>query len=98
MTAIDEMLIPIVGKKYHRYIDDFEFGCGLLQQAEATLARLQEILEHFELALNSSNTKIIESPCSLDPVWLHDLKNYKFRRGKIRQKNDLLHYFDLVMD
>lgn len=98
MTAIDEMLIPIVGKKYHRYIDDFEFGCGSLQQAEATLARLQEILEHFELALNSSKTKIVESPCSLDPVWLHDLKNYKFRRGKIQQKNDLIHYFDLVMD
>ncbi len=98
MTAIDEMLIPIVGKKYHRYIDDFEFGCGSLQQAEATLARLQEILEHFELALNSSKTKIVESPCSLDPVWLHDLKNFKFRRGKIQQKNDLLHYFDLVID
>lgn len=98
MTAIDEMLIPVVGKKYHRYIDDFEFGCSTLQQAEATLARLQEILAYFELALNSSKTKIVESPCSLDPAWLHDIKNYKFRRGKTQQKNDLLHYFDLVMD
>jgi len=98
MTAIDEMLIPVVGKKYHRYIDDFEFGCGSLQQAEATLARLQEVLEYFELSLNSSKTKIVELPCSLDPAWLHDLKNYKFRGGRVQQKNDLLHYFDLVMD
>ena len=28
MTSIDEMLVPIVGNKYHRYIDDFEFGCS----------------------------------------------------------------------
>lgn len=98
MTAIDEILIPVVGKKYHRYIDDFEFGCATLQEAESTLARLQEALEHFELTLNSSKTKIIESPCSIDPVWIHDLKNYKFRNGKIQQRNDFLHYFDLVMD
>ena len=98
MTAIDEMLVPVVGNKYHRYIDDFEFGCSSLQQAETTLARLQETLEHFELALNSSKTKIIELPCTLDPIWIHELKNFKFRNGKTQQKNDFLHYFDLVMD
>lgn len=98
MTAIDEILVPVVGKKYHRYIDDFEFGCATLQEAEATLARLQEALEYFELTLNSSKTKIVASPCYIDPVWIHDLKNYKFRNGKTQQKNDFLHYFDLVMD
>lgn len=98
MTSIDEMLVPIVGNKYHRYIDDFEFGCSTYQQAETTLARLQEVLEKFELTLNSSKTRIIESPCPLDPIWLHELKNYKFRSGQTQQRNDFLHYFDLVMD
>ena len=98
MTSIDEMLVPVVGNKYHRYIDDFEFGCSSYQQAETTLARLQEILEQFELTLNSSKTKIIESPYSLDPIWLHELKNYRFRSGQVQQRNDYLHYFDLVMD
>jgi hypothetical protein len=98
MTSIDKMLVPIVGNKYHRYIDDFEFGCSTYQQAETTLARLQETLEQFELTLNSSKTRILESPCPLDPIWLHELKNYKFRSGQTQQKNDFLHYFDLVMD
>lgn len=98
MTSIDEMLVPSVGKKYHRYIDDFEFGCSSYQQAESTLARLQETLEQFELTLNSAKTKIIESPNPLDPIWLHQLKNYSFRTGKARQRNDLFQYFDLVMD
>lgn len=98
MTSVDEMLLPIVGGKYHRYIDDFEFGCGSYQQAETTLGRLQEILEQFELTLNPSKIKIVDSPCSLDPIWLHELKNYRFRSGRIQQRNDFLHYFDLVMD
>jgi hypothetical protein len=98
MTSIDEMLVPIVGNKYHRYVDDFEFGCSTYQQAETTLARLQEVLEKFELTLNSSKTKIVESPRPLSPVWLHELKNYRFRSGEAEQRDDLLHYFDLVMD
>src|SRR5690606_19189462 len=56
------------------------------------------VLEKFELTLNSSKTIIIESPSPLDPIWLHELKNYKFRSGQTQQKNDFLHYFDLVMD
>ncbi len=98
MTSIDEMLVPIVGDKYHRYVDDFEFGCSSYQQAETTLGRLQEVLEQFELTLNSSKTRIIDSPCPLDPIWLHELKNYRFRNGKIQQRNDFLHYFDIVME
>jgi len=98
MTSIDQMLVPLIGNKYHRYIDDFEFGCSTYQQAETTLARLQEVLETFELTLNSSKTRIVESPSPLDPIWLHELKNYKFRSGQTQQKNDFLHYFDLVMD
>lgn len=98
MTSIDEMLVPLVGSKYHRYIDDFEFRCNSYQQAETTLARLQEVLEVFELTLNSSKTRIIEAPSPLEPIWLHELKNYKFRTGKTQQRNDFLHYFDLVMD
>ncbi|MBM7332690.1 RNA-directed DNA polymerase [Alloalcanivorax marinus] len=98
LTSIDKSLTPSVGSKYHRYIDDFEFGCTSFQQAESTLAKLQEALEQYELTLNSSKTKIIELPCPLDPIWLHELKNYHFRNGRTKQRNDLLHYFDLVMD
>lgn len=98
MTSIDEMLVLDIGDKYHRYIDDFEFGCKSYQQAESTLAKLQEALEHFELTLNSSKTRIVESPCTLDPIWLHELKNYRFRNGRRSQRSDLLQYFDVVMD
>ena len=98
MSSIDEALVKGVGKKYHRYIDDFEFGCKTFQQAETTLSKLQEILEQYELTLNSSKTKILEAPALLDPIWLHELKNFRFRTGKVKQKNDFLHYFDSIME
>ena len=93
LSAIDQSLTKSIGSKYHRYIDDFEFGCSSYQQAESTLSKLQEELGQFELTLNSSKTKILETPFSLDPIWLHDLKRYNFRTGSKKTKKRFISLF-----
>lgn len=77
MSAIDEKLVRKIGGNYHRYIDDFEFGCKTLQEAEEVLSVLQEVLSSYELELNSSKTKITKLPEEIDPKWLHELQRYK---------------------
>lgn len=98
MTSIDELIISSIGKKYFRYVDDFEFGCATAQEADNVLGNLQEILANYELALNPSKTKILELPESIDPLWIHELNAFKFRDTDRGQERDLLHYFDLSMN
>ncbi|SNX50955.1 Reverse transcriptase (RNA-dependent DNA polymerase) [Vibrio thalassae] len=76
MSEVDKQLVTKVGTNYHRYIDDFEFGCKTLQEAEHTLSVLQEVLSQFELELNSSKTEIIKLPLEVDPQWLHRARSH----------------------
>ena len=98
MTSIDELIISNIGKRYFRYVDDFEFGSATAQQADNVLGSLQEILANYELALNPSKTRILELPESIDPLWIHELNAFEFRDTDRGQEKDLLHYFDLSMD
>ncbi|CAH7097765.1 RNA-directed DNA polymerase [Vibrio splendidus] len=99
MSEIDEKLVSKIGNNYHRYIDDFEFGCKTLQEAEEILSVLQEVLSSYELELNSSKTKIIKLPEEIDPQWLHELQKYKINMSTdVIQKRSLLSFFDLTMN
>ncbi|EOB1205308.1 RNA-directed DNA polymerase [Photobacterium damselae] len=49
MSEVDRLLVERIGSNYHRYIDDFEFGCKTLHEAEHILSVLQEVLSLFEL-------------------------------------------------
>ena len=98
MSEIDNELVKKIGENYHRYIDDFEFGCKTLQEAEEILSVLQEVLSIYELNLNSAKTEIIELPAEIDPQWLHELQRYKINMSKgAVQKRSLLSFFDLTM-
>ena len=94
-TALDEALVSKVGARYYRYVDDYEFGCTVAQETDNVLGRLQEVLEEYELTLNSSKTCIVELPSSIDPLWIHELTAFKFRSTPKGQAKDLMHYFDL---
>ena len=98
MSEVDKILVGRVGDNYHRYIDDFEFGCKTLQEAEHVLSVLQEVLSIFELELNTSKTEIIELPQQLDPQWLHELQKFEIKiTTPLIQKRDLLSFFDMTM-
>jgi hypothetical protein len=94
-TTLDNALVKKIGTKYYRYVDDYEFGCSTAQDTDNVLGVLQEVLEEYELALNSSKTSIVELPFSIDPLWIHELASFKFRSTQKGQAKDLMHYFDL---
>lgn len=98
MSEIDDKLVSKIGDNYHRYIDDFEFGCKTLQEAEEALSVLQEVLSSYELELNSTKTKITKLPEEIDPQWLHDLQKHIMNMSTDAvQKRSLLSFFDLTM-
>ena len=99
MTAIDKILVEKIGNNYHRYIDDFEFGCQSYQEAEHILAVLQETLAFYELELNASKTEIVELPEEIEPYWLHQLQQFNIGMSSASlQRRDLLSFFDLTME
>jgi Reverse transcriptase (RNA-dependent DNA polymerase). len=96
MCDLDSKLSAIVNCKFHRYIDDIEFGCKTRVEAEQTLAKLQEILSSYELDLNNIKTKIIELPTSIEPNWLHQLRSFDLvTTNDTIQKLKLLEFYDL---
>ncbi|MBH0018706.1 RNA-directed DNA polymerase [Pseudoalteromonas sp. NGC95] len=98
MSEIDMKLVTKIGNNYHRYIDDFEFGCKTLQEAEEILSVLQEVLSFYELELNSSKTQITKLPEQIDPKWLHELQKAQINMSTDTvQKNSLISFFDLTM-
>lgn len=98
MSEVDKQLVEKIGSNYHRYIDDFEFGCKTLQEAERILSVLQEVLASFELELNTNKTKIIELPLEVDPQWLHELQKFNIEMVTSNaQKRTLLSFFDMTM-
>ncbi|KDM93372.1 RNA-directed DNA polymerase [Photobacterium galatheae] len=99
MSEVDKQLVERIGSNYHRYIDDFEFGCKTLQEAEIILSTLQEVLASFELELNTSKTQIIELPLEVDPKWLHELQKFDIKMvTPAAQRRSLLAFFDMTME
>jgi hypothetical protein len=102
LSEIDLLLERKVSKlkiKGLRYIDDYEFAFSNRSDAEITLNYMQSILNEFELALNTSKTRIIELPESLDALPVSTLRTFFFRdAGTSGQKNDLTSYFNMVFE
>ncbi|MDP8228189.1 MAG: RNA-directed DNA polymerase [Candidatus Electryoneaceae bacterium] len=91
--------------KGFRYIDDYEFATATRSDAEKILSDIQHLLSQFELALNTTKTKIVELPYKFDPYWTSRIRVFMFRDGGPKelkrvqdQKYDLIAYFDMVFD
>ncbi len=98
LGAVDEQLAnQLPGLRGIRFIDDYEFAVNLRSEAERIVSVLQSILSHYELALNSSKTQIIELPDTVEPLWTSRLRTFLFRNvGITGQKNDLTAFFDFA--
>ena len=80
-----------------RFVDDYELTFDSRADAEAGLARLEEALSGFELAINPRKTSIDPLPQPLEADWLHAIREYDFGFGNVSSK-DLLRYFNLVFN
>jgi hypothetical protein len=100
LSEVDILLAAKVRKlKGIRYIDDYEFAFSTRSDAEKLLNYIQSILNEFELALNTSKTRIVELPEPLDALPVSTLRTFLFRDAGISgQKNDLTNYFNLVFE
>jgi hypothetical protein len=81
-----------------RYVDDYEFCCLTLADAEEVLAWLEGTLAEFELTLNPKKTSIQDLPQPIERPWAHELRQFNIRGSQKAQHNDLVGYFDKVFE
>lgn len=98
LSFLDQELPKSICDSGYRYLDDYEFGFKSRAKAEATLARLQSILNEFELEINDSKTDIIELPEPLEEKWASELRIIKIRSTPASQRYDLYYYFSLAFE
>ena len=90
-TAVDQKLQQ-AGISGMRYVDDYELIFSSRSAAEAGLAKLEQFLWDFELAINLRKTTIDELPVDLERRWTGELRQYPFKDGAISAEA-LIDYF-----
>lgn len=93
LSINDEFLSTRGINNAFRVIDDYEFGCDSLIEAEFVRDTLQEILSEYELTLNPGKTYITELPVSIEAPWKSKLSMYKFTTPA-NQRREIIDYFD----
>jgi hypothetical protein len=82
-------------KNAFRAIDDYEFGCDSLNEAESRREELQEVLNEYQLVLNADKTYVTELPVPIESLAISELRRYVFSsRNRGTQRNQIIHYFD----
>ena len=81
-----------------RLIDDMELGFISSSAAQDYIARLQEGLSDYELALNPTKTSIRDLPCLMETSWAPPLRSFTFRTSEKGMQSDLIRYFDCAYE
>jgi hypothetical protein len=82
-----------------RFIDDYEFACASLGEAEQVRSALQDALAEFELQLNPKKTRIVELPDVLDTAWVHDLASFSLdAKNPAVLESQLIRYFSRAFE
>ncbi|EMT6382235.1 RNA-directed DNA polymerase [Providencia rettgeri] len=76
-----------------RYVDDFYLFFETRVEAEKALAALIRITGDFELQINASKTKIIDSKELVEESWRYIIKKLKISPEIKTQKNDIHNFF-----
>lgn len=79
-----------------RYVDDFYFFFDRREEAERALAALTRAVIGYELRLNASKTRIIETRELVQESWKYNLKALRLSPSKKEQRIDIHHYFELL--
>jgi hypothetical protein len=96
-TALDVELTKVrPGLRGLRYVDDYYLFFGTRSEAEAALADLHSIANHFAVEINPLKTTITELPEPLQPGWKSQLRSTAVRPGN--QHDDLISFFSTAFE
>ncbi|MGT2458796.1 RNA-directed DNA polymerase [Cupriavidus basilensis] len=99
LSTIDVDIKKRIGKRYFRYLDDYEFCFRTATEADTGLSLFQEIIGKFELNANEVKTKIEELPALLDNAWVRQIRPFDIDSQRLgRQKSDLFDFFNLSIE
>jgi Reverse transcriptase (RNA-dependent DNA polymerase) len=96
-TAIDvELLSRRARLKGLRYVDDYYLYFATRSEAEAVLADLHSVANHFAVEINPLKTRISELPEPIQPSWKSELRSHLVRKES--EKDDLLAFFSRAFE
>ncbi|MHB8879733.1 MAG: RNA-directed DNA polymerase [Myxococcaceae bacterium] len=93
LSQVDREL-GVAASAAFRWVDDYEFGCSSTQEAERLLAQLERSLKRFNLRLNHTKTRIVESPVAVHDEW--QLALQVASKGLKGSATELVRFFDLA--
>ena len=101
LTSVDNILASKLESlnQAFRFVDDYEFVCETLPEAEKIQNALQDALGEFELQLNPRKTRILELPHVLDTPWVNDLASFRLDSPEeVGFKSRLIRYFSCAFE
>jgi len=96
-TSLDVELSQVhPGLKGLRYVDDYYLYFATRAEAEATLADLHSVANHFDVEINPLKTRISELPEPIQPAWKSELRSYTISGED--ERDDLLAFFSRAFE
>ncbi len=96
-TSLDVELAAVrSGLKGLRYVDDYYLYFANRSEAEAALADLHSVANHFAVEINPLKTRISELPEPIQPGWKSELRSHAIRAGS--ERDDLLAFFSRAFE
>jgi len=77
-----------------RYVDDFYLFFNERADAERALAIVSRVVASFELEINASKTRIIETKELIEESWKYKIKGANFADAHAAQRNDIHKFFE----
>lgn len=95
-TAIDRELRAAFGAwpSGFRYVDDFYLFFNDRAEAERALAVVSRTVSRFELEINASKTRIVETKELIEESWKYKIKGAHFADAHGVQRNDIHKFFE----
>lgn len=95
-VAIDEQFIQELGSapRGFRYVDDFFFFFSKREEAERALAAITRAVSDYQLQINASKTRIIETKELVEESWKYAIKRLTVSPARKEQRDDIHHYFE----
>jgi len=77
-----------------RIIDDYYLYFTTLGDAELARSIVHHALKEYELELNPNKDTIVAIPEVMESIWYKDLKSVRFSSDSVKQRKELIQFFD----